>query len=74
VKQYLENNYHYKSFDFLELLKALQPDPDDRAVIEKEIKDTVNDIISDAASETALQQLGFSIAISDFRVSTSWRK
>jgi hypothetical protein len=57
LKQYLEKNYVNKSFDFLELLKALQPDPNDRVSIEKEIEDTVHGILTDATNETALQQL-----------------
>ncbi|RCH80426.1 hypothetical protein CU097_003177, partial [Rhizopus azygosporus] len=63
VKQYLEKNYVNKSFNFLELLKALQPDPNDRALIEKEIEDTVHDILTDATNETALQYLASTIAI-----------
>ncbi|KAI7867932.1 hypothetical protein BDF14DRAFT_612964 [Spinellus fusiger] len=72
VEQYLRRNYLDESFDFMELLKVLQPDPDDRAVIEQEIKDTVNDIINDPASQTALQQLGSTIAVGDFRILRSY--
>ncbi|KAG0752672.1 hypothetical protein G6F22_011122 [Rhizopus arrhizus] len=68
VKQYLERNYVNKNFDFLELLKALQPDPNDRVLIEKEIEDTVHDILTDATNETALQHLASTIAVSDFRI------
>lgn len=71
MKQYLEKNYVNKSFNFLELLKALQPDPNDRALIEKEIEDTVHDILTDATNETALQYLASTIAVSDFRIRTS---
>ena len=71
MKQYLERNYVNKNFDFLELLKALQPDPNDRVLIEKEIEDTVHDILTDATNEIALQHLASTIAVSDFWVRIS---
>lgn len=74
MKQYPERNHVNKNFDFLELLKALQPDPNDRVLIEKEIEDTVHDILTDATNETALQHLASTIAVSDFRVRISWSK
>ncbi|KAI7865872.1 hypothetical protein BDF14DRAFT_964381 [Spinellus fusiger] len=67
VKEYLYNHESDNCFDFVELLKMLEPEPLDRNIIEQEIKKAVNEILQDKES-TRQKRLALAIAISDFRI------
>ncbi|KAG0923546.1 hypothetical protein G6F28_013818 [Rhizopus arrhizus] len=55
-------------FDLIELLKALQPDPNDRDLVDQETRVAAAEILEDPNTERSLKNVASAIAISDFRV------
>ncbi|CAO3697855.1 unnamed protein product [Rhizopus stolonifer] len=67
AKDYIINHCSSNRFDLIELLKALQPDSENRDLVEQEIKNAVTEILEDENNESSLKNLASSIAISQFR-------
>lgn len=68
AKEYITTHCSGTRFDLIELLKDLQPNPNDRDLVEQEIKDAVKEIL-DENPASSLKNLASAIAISQFRVS-----
>lgn len=69
MTDYLKEHFTIHDFDFLDLLKSLDPNPADRPLIEEEIRSAVAAILENAMRPTGLKNLASKIAVSDFRVS-----
>lgn len=69
AKEYISTHCSSTRFDLIELLKTMQPHPDDRRLVEQEIKDAVKEILDDENSGSSLKNVASVIAISQFRVS-----
>ncbi|CDH49465.1 hypothetical protein RO3G_06604 [Lichtheimia corymbifera JMRC:FSU:9682] len=68
VTDYLKEHFTTHDFDFLDLLKSLDPNPADRPLIEEEIRSAVAAILENAMQPTGLKNLASKIAVSDFRI------
>ncbi|KAI7852023.1 hypothetical protein BDC45DRAFT_537596 [Circinella umbellata] len=67
-EKYLEKHHLDEDFDFVQLLKSLQPNPTDRENIEQEIRVATKEIINDQNRLTSLKHLASKIAISNYRI------
>ncbi|KAI9015754.1 hypothetical protein CLU79DRAFT_342840 [Phycomyces nitens] len=67
AKDYIIAHHSTVRFDLIELLKTLQPNPDDRDLVEQEIKDAVTEILKDENTESSLKKVASAIASSQFR-------